>query len=117
MDIADGADPIVKENLVLLEVRARQIKRAAAERQEVQEQLPSCRSNLVKRQKKGTAGTTPRSGEQSIPKRQDRRPTAQLFAACKCNSPEAGGASPDSAVQLAAVQQQRQKMRELLQAL
>lgn len=47
----------------------------------------------------------------------DRCPIAQLFAACRCNPLEAGGASPDSAVQPAAVQQQREKMPELLQAL
>ena len=116
MDVAHGADSVCQVDVMLLELKARQRKRAAAERQEVQEQVPGCKSKAVKRHKKGMSDTS-RSAEPRVLKRRDRCPIAQLLAACARSPLEVGGASPHNALQPAVVRQQRQKMRELMQGL
>ena len=119
MDTAASVD--LDEEPVLSELGARLRKRArashAGERREAEEQRPLAKPEPAQRQNKRTAGKTSDSVEQPASKRQDRRLTSEFFAACARDPSEPGAASSGNAVQPAPMQQQSQRMRQLLQEL
>ena len=119
--ICPGKKKEIEEEPVLSELGTRLRKRArashAGERREAEEQRPLAKPEPAQRQNKRTAGKTCDSVEQPASKRQDRRLTSEFFAACARDPSEPGVASSGSAVQPAPMQQQSQRMRQLLKEL
>ena len=100
---------------MLTRLKDRQSKRAQDSAAE--EQRPLAKPKATKGRNKRAAATTCDSVEQPVSKRKDRLLTQDLFARGARDPSDPGAPSFDSAVQPAAVRQQRESMSRLVQEL